>query len=45
MKEKIYVKNYTEKAFNGKYSNFVTVTMAPKEIMSKFLDRFLKFYF
>jgi histidinol-phosphate aminotransferase len=38
----IYVKNYSEKSFNGKYVNFITVSMAPIEIINNFIEE-LKF--
>ena len=37
--EQIYVKNYSDKAFEGKYVNFLTITMAPIEIMNKILEK------
>ena len=44
VKDKIYIKNYTDKVLDGKYSHFITVSMGPREIMEKFLNSLLKYY-
>ena len=34
----IYVKNYSKKSFNGKYVNFITVSIPPREFQNAKID-------
>jgi histidinol-phosphate aminotransferase len=43
--DKIYVKNYKHKMYNGKFEHFITVAGAPKKVMEHFVARFKKHYF
>jgi histidinol-phosphate aminotransferase len=42
--EKIYVKNYRNDMYNGKFEHFITVAGAPKYVMVHFLKHFKKAY-
>jgi histidinol-phosphate aminotransferase len=44
MDEKIYVKNYRNDMYNGKFEHFITVAGAPKYVMEHFLKHFKKAY-
>lgn len=44
LENKVYIKNYTDTSFSGKFKHFFTVTMAPIDTMKCFLDFFLKYY-
>lgn len=41
---KIYVKNYRNDMYNGKFEHFITVAGAPKYVMEHFVEEFKKAY-
>lgn len=42
--KKIYVKNYRNDMYNGKFEHFITVAGAPKKVMEHFMKEFKKAY-
>ena len=44
LEKKIYVKNYTNDMYNGKFEHFITVAGAPLNVMETFMDEFKKAY-